>query len=94
MEGQNPYLDELIDPSFSEENRPFVLSFEVNVVRNEQKSYFLPTVEIKDYNVIIDVKKINFIGNLDRAEVATMFFIVEEAKQTILDFSQGTVRVP
>ena len=90
MEGQNPYLDELIDPSFSEENRPFVLSFEVNV----QKSHFLPTVEIKDYNVIIDVKKINFTGNLDRAEVATMFFIIEEAKQTILDFSQGTVRVP
>ena len=90
MEGQNPYLDELIDPSFSEENRPFVLSFEVNV----QKSHFLPTVEIKDYNVIIDVKKINFTGNLDRAEVGTMFFIIEEAKQTILDFSQETVRVP
>ena len=90
MEGQNPYLDELIDPRFSEENRPFVLSFEVNV----QKSHFLPTVEIKDYNVIIDVKKINFTGNLDRADVATMFFIIEEAKQTILDFSQETVRVP
>ena len=61
MEGQNPYLDELIDPSFSEENRPFVLSFEVNAVRNEQKSYFLPTVEVKDYNVIIDVKKLTLL---------------------------------
>ena len=29
---------------------------------------------------------------LDRAEVAT-FFIIKEAKETILDFSQGTVRV-
>ena len=26
-------------------------------------------------------------------EQETMFFIIEEAKETILDFSQGTVRV-
>ena len=37
------------------------------------------------------IPKINFMGNLDRE--ATVFFIVEEAKETILDFSQGTVRV-
>ena len=32
-------------------------------------------------------------GNLKREEGATMFFIVEKSKETILDFSQGTVRV-
>ena len=35
----------------------------------------------------------NFNGNLDRAEGSTMFFIIEEAKETVLDFSKGTVTV-
>ena len=39
------------------------------------------------------IQQINFSGNLDRIEVPTMFFIIEEAKGTILDFSQGTVKV-
>ena len=39
------------------------------------------------------MQQINFIGNLDRAATATMFFIIEEAKETVLDFSQGTVKV-
>ena len=37
--------------------------------------------------------KINLTGDLDRAADATMFFIIEEAKTIILDFSQGTVKV-
>ena len=36
---------------------------------------------------------INFAANLDRAEDTTMFFIIEEEKETVLDFSQGTVKV-
>ena len=39
------------------------------------------------------IQQINFTGNLERDEGATMFFIIEEAKETILDFSQGTVKV-
>ena len=39
------------------------------------------------------IHQINFIGNLDRAGQAFMFFIYEQVKETILDFSQGTVRV-
>ena len=35
----------------------------------------------------------NFTENLDRAAVATMLFIIEEAKETLLDFSQGSVKV-
>ena len=34
-----------------------------------------------------------FTGNLYQAAGATMFFIIEEAKETILDFSLGTVKV-
>ena len=37
------------------------------------------------------MQQINFTGNLGQDECATMFFIIEEAKETILDFSQGTV---
>ena len=39
------------------------------------------------------IQQINFIENLDLAGNTTMFFIIEEAKETILDFSLGTVRV-
>ena len=38
-------------------------------------------------------QQINFTANLDRAENTTMLFIIEEAKETVLDFSQGTVKV-
>ena len=39
------------------------------------------------------IQQINFTGNLDSNENATIFFIIEEAKVTILDFSQETVIV-
>ena len=39
------------------------------------------------------INQINFTGNLDWAGNKTMLFIIEETKETILDFSQGTVRV-
>ena len=39
------------------------------------------------------IQQINFTGNLRQRGGAKMFFIIEEAKETILDFSQGTVKV-
>ena len=39
------------------------------------------------------VQQINFTGNLERDENTKMCFIFEEAKETILDFPQGTVKV-
>ena len=39
------------------------------------------------------IQQINFTANLDRAASRTMFFIIEEAKETAVDFSQGTVKV-
>ena len=39
------------------------------------------------------MKQIDFTRNLDQAVGETKFFIIEKAKETILDFSQGTVKV-
>ena len=39
------------------------------------------------------IQQINFTANVDTAENTTMFFIIEEAKETVLDFSQGTIEV-
>ena len=38
------------------------------------------------------IQQINFTGNLDKAEGATMSFIIEEAKETVSDFLKGTVK--
>ena len=35
----------------------------------------------------------NFTGNLDQDRNTAKFFIIKEAKETILDFSKETVRV-
>ena len=39
------------------------------------------------------IQQINFTAYLDRAGNAKMFFIIEEAKESLLDFSQGTIKV-
>ena len=39
------------------------------------------------------MQQINFTENLDQAACAKLFFIIEEAKETILDFLQGIVKV-
>ena len=154
---QNPNLNHLIEPSFQGVNRFFVLAFENDDDRTSDDEYYLPTVEIKDYNIMINgenffdqtiknnkvtyenirkiaagqgddyttgcfldysyfsdtykmiavdlskqqaldadpraIQQINFTANLDRAGNARVYFILEEAKETILDFSQGTVKV-
>ena len=41
----------------------------------------------------IQIQQINCTANLDRDGNTTMFFIFEEVKETILDFSQGTVKL-
>ena len=38
-------------------------------------------------------QQINFTSNLDREDNTRIYFILEEAKEGILDFSQGTVKV-
>ena len=154
---QNPNLNHLVEPSFQGINRLFVLAFENDNDRTSDDRYYLPTVEIKDYNIVINgenffdqpiknnkitydnirkiaigqgddyttgclldypyfkdtykmiavdlskqqaldadprpIQQINFTANLDRAGNTRVYFILEEAKETILDFSQGTVKV-
>ena len=51
---QNRYLDYLIYPGFQGVNRIFIWSFENRTDRNIHTVYFLPKVEIKDYNVMIN----------------------------------------
>ena len=39
------------------------------------------------------IQQISFTANLGRAGNRKMVFIIEEVKQTVLDFSQGNVRI-
>ena len=51
---QNQYLDFLIDSSFQKASRFFIVLFENEVNRKVHTGHYLPKVEIKDYNVMID----------------------------------------
>ena len=39
------------------------------------------------------IQQINFTANLDRAGNTRIYFILEEAKETVLEFSRGTVKL-
>ena len=39
------------------------------------------------------IQKINFTANLDTPVRTRIYFILEEAKETAFEFSQGTVKV-
>ena len=52
----------LVKPSFQVVNRLFVLAFENDAQRASNKRYYIPNVEIKDYNVMTDGK--NFFDQL------------------------------
>ena len=54
IQAPNPHLDYFIDFSFWLVNRLFILSFAKNTDRTVHTKYYLSTVEIKNYNVMID----------------------------------------
>ena len=63
VQSNNNNLNYLIDPTFTKVNRLFVLSFERieenNVKKDHRDSfthYYVPSVEIKDLNVLINVE--------------------------------------
>ena len=58
MLAQNANLNHLIEPSFQGINRLFVLAFENDAKRTSDRRYYVPNVEIKDYNILIDGKKL------------------------------------
>ena len=59
IQPKNNNLNYLIDPTFTNVNRLFVLSFSRNNNTDNRDSfsnYYVPNVEIKDFNVLIDRK--------------------------------------
>ena len=59
IQPQNNNLNYLIDPTFTNVNRLFVLSFSRNNAGDNRDSfsdYYVPNVKIKDFNVLIDEK--------------------------------------
>ena len=55
---QNPNLNHLEEPRFQGINRLFVLEFESDTCRTSSKKYNLPNIETKDYDAMIDGKKL------------------------------------
>ena len=51
---ENPNLNHLVEPSFQGVNRLFVLAFENDNQRTSYERYYIPPVEIKDYNIMIN----------------------------------------
>ena len=51
---RNPNLNHLAETSSQGVNRLFVLAFENDTQRTGAKDYYLPNVEIKDYNIMIN----------------------------------------
>ena len=50
----DPNLNHLVEPNFQGVNRFFVLAFEGDTQRTSHSGYYLPNVEIKDYNIMIN----------------------------------------
>ena len=64
-QSNNNNLDYLIDPTFTKINRLLVLPFErieENIVKKDHRDsflhYYVPNVEIKDFNVLIHGKSL------------------------------------
>ena len=55
---QNPNINHLVEQSFQGVNRLFVLAFENDTQRTSHSGYYLPNVEIKNYNVMINGEKL------------------------------------
>ena len=68
-ERQNQYLDFFIDPPFQRVNRLFVSLFENENDVKVHTKYYLPTVEIKHYNFMINGK--NFLDQPVRSNART-----------------------
>ena len=51
-------MNHLVELSFQEVNRLFVLAFKNDAQKTSNKRCYLPNVEIKDYKVMIDGKNL------------------------------------
>ena len=78
-EAVNNNLNILIDPSFTNVNKLFVLAYQNADDRESFSHFYLPKVLVKDFNVIID--KLAFFDLPIKTE--------EEAYEKILDISRN-----
>ena len=78
-EAVNNNLNILIDPTFTNVNRLFVLAYQTADDRQSFSQFYLPRVMVKDYNVIID--KLAFFDLPIKTE--------EEAYEKIIDISRN-----
>ena len=78
-EAVNNNLNILIDPTFTNVNRLFVLAYQTANDRQSFSQYYLPRVMVKDYNVIID--KLAFFDLPIKTE--------EEAYEKSIDISRN-----
>ena len=78
-EAANNNLNILIDPTFTNVNRSFVLAYRNVDNRQSFSQFYLPRVMIKDFNVIID--KLAFFDLPIKTE--------EEAYEKIIDISRN-----
>ena len=76
---RNNNLNILIDPTFTNVNRLFVLAYQTTNDRQSFSEFYLPKVMIKDYNVIID--KLAFFYLPIKNE--------EEAYEKVIDISRN-----
>ena len=67
---QNIDLNHLVEPSFQETNRLFVLAFESDTQRISHSRYYLPNAELKDYNIMSNSK--NFFDQPIKDNKVTM----------------------
>ena len=54
-----------------------------------KKNYRLIAIDLSKETKLKDPQQISFIGKLDKANGATMFFIVEKSEETTFNFSQS-----
>ena len=62
-----------------------------------KESYKLIAIDLsKQHALDVDpraIQQTNFTANLDKGDGAAMSFIIEQAKETVFQFSQGTVKI-
>ena len=78
-EATNNNLNPLIDPTFTNVNRLFVLAYQTADDRQSFYQFYLPKVMVKDFNVIID--QLAFFDLRIKTE--------EEAYENIIDISRN-----
>ena len=76
---KNSKLNYLIDPTFTNVNRLFVLTFANEDDRTSFSKYYVPKSEIKDFNVLIDGKSFFEIPVKNK----------KEANETIIEMTEN-----